>query len=70
MYRIKQHRIAVETRDVYAPLAHRLGMSSVKSKLDDLVLRTLQPEIFKQIDKKRKKSKYFFLYRVCHWGRL
>ena len=52
MSQIKQHRIAVETRDVYAPLAHRLGMSSVKSKLDDLVLKTLQPDIFKQIDKK------------------
>ncbi len=52
MSQIKQHRIAVETRDVYAPLAHRLGMSSVKSQLDDLVLKTLQPEIFKQIDKK------------------
>ena len=51
MSQIKQHRIAVETRDVYAPLAHRLGMSSVKSKLDDLVLKTLQPDIFKQIDK-------------------
>ena len=52
MSQIKQHRIAVETRDVYAPLAHRLGMSSVKSKLDDLVLKTLQPDVFKQIDKK------------------
>ena len=34
---IKRHRIAVETRDVYVPLAHRLGMAQVKWKLDDVV---------------------------------
>ena len=56
MSRIKQHRIAIETRDVYAPLAHRLGMSSVKAKLDDLVLETLQPEVYKQINKKIKST--------------
>ena len=37
--RIKQHRTAIETRDVYAPLAHRLGMARVKWLLDDLVLK-------------------------------
>ena len=38
---IKQRRIAVETRDIYSPLAHRLGMFQVKSELDDLVLNTI-----------------------------
>ncbi|GIR88923.1 MAG: hypothetical protein CM15mP87_04150 [Candidatus Neomarinimicrobiota bacterium] len=33
MPHIKRHRIAVETRDIYVPLAHRLGMSTVKSQL-------------------------------------
>ena len=56
MPRIKQHRIAVETRDVYAPLAHRLGMASVKWKLDDLVLQVINPDIYKEIDKKLKSS--------------
>jgi len=37
--RIKRHRIAMETRDVYVPLAHRLGMAQVKWQLEDLVSR-------------------------------
>jgi len=56
MPRIKQHRIAIETRDVYAPLAHRLGMAKVKWQLDDLVLKTLNPDSFKEIDEKLKSS--------------
>ena len=43
MSRIKQHRIAKETRDVYIPLAHRLGMASVKWELEDMVMATLHP---------------------------
>ena len=35
---IKQRRIAIETRDVYSPLAHRLGMFRLKSELDNLIL--------------------------------
>jgi len=52
--RIKQRRIAIETRDVYSPLAHRLGMSSVKSNLDDLVFRTLHREDYDSIESKLK----------------
>ena len=51
---VKQHRIAIETRDIYAPLAHRLGMAAVKWQLDDLVFSTLNPEMFKEIDVKLK----------------
>ena len=54
--RIKQHRTAIETRDVYAPLAHRLGMARVKWTLDDLVLKTLNPDDYKEIEKKLKSS--------------
>ena len=54
--RIKQHRIAIETRDVYVPLAHRLGMAQVKWKLDDLILKTLNPKAYKDIDSKLKSS--------------
>lgn len=53
---LKQHRIAVETRDVYAPLAHRLGMSKVKWELDDLVLKTLHPKIYAEIENKLKST--------------
>ena len=52
--RIKQRRIAIETRDVYSPLAHRLGMSSVKSNLDDLVFRTLHRQDYDAIESKLK----------------
>ena len=56
MSRIKQHRIAVETRDVYAPLAHRLGMASVKWMLDDLAMKVLSPDAYWDIDKKLTSS--------------
>lgn len=56
MPRIKQHRIAIETRDVYAPLAHRLGMARVKWTLDDLVFQTLNPKSYREIDAKLKST--------------
>ncbi len=52
--RIKQHRIAIETRDVFVPLAHRLGMANIKFQLEDMVFKTLKPKEFKDLDKKIK----------------
>jgi len=54
---IKQRRIAIETRDVYAPLAHRLGMNKLKIELEDLILKTLDPEKYKLLQKKTKASR-------------
>ena len=54
---IKQRRIAIETRDVYAPLAHRLGMWKLKAELEDLVLETIEPAVYKDLTKKVKSSK-------------
>jgi len=54
---IKRHRIAIETRDVYVPLAHRLGMSTVKAQLEDLVFQVLNPSGFKQIENKIKSTR-------------
>ena len=39
----KRHRIALETRDIYAPLAHRLGMDSMESELNDLAFPHIEP---------------------------
>jgi guanosine-3',5'-bis(diphosphate) 3'-pyrophosphohydrolase len=47
----KQQRIARETMDIYAPIAHRLGMSLMKGELEDLSFRFLEPEAFLALQK-------------------
>lgn len=54
---IKQRRIANETKDVYAPLAHRLGMNKLKSDYEDLIFKTVKPKVYKRLLKKVKSSK-------------
>ncbi len=46
----KQRRIAQETLDIYAPLAHRLGIQQVKWQLEDLAFATLHPKRYAEID--------------------
>jgi len=48
----RRQRIAEETRDVYAPLAHRFGMAKLKWELEDLSLRYLQPEMYEDLVRK------------------
>src|SRR5215468_5561267 len=47
----RQQRIARETLDIYAPIAHRLGMSVVRGELEDLSFRYLEPEAFFALQK-------------------
>ena len=46
----KRLRIAKETMDVYAPIAHRIGMQNIKDELEDLSLRTLDPIAYQEIE--------------------
>ena len=46
----KQRRIAQETIDVYAPLAHRLGVQQVRWQLEDLAFATLHPRRYAEIE--------------------
>ncbi|XOQ25066.1 MAG: GTP diphosphokinase [Mitsuokella multacida] len=59
----KQKRIARETIEIYAPLANRLGISSIKWELEDLCLRYLEPEIYydlvENVKQKRKERQSF-----------
>jgi GTP pyrophosphokinase len=47
--RQKQLRIARETMDIYAPLAHRLGLGHIAHQLEDLAFRYLEPEKYEEI---------------------
>ncbi|HEV8586078.1 MAG TPA: bifunctional (p)ppGpp synthetase/guanosine-3',5'-bis(diphosphate) 3'-pyrophosphohydrolase [Methylomirabilota bacterium] len=50
-------KVAQETLDIYAPLAHRLGMAKVKAELEDLALRTLSPDAYVDLQKRVAKRR-------------
>ncbi|NMA82369.1 MAG: bifunctional (p)ppGpp synthetase/guanosine-3',5'-bis(diphosphate) 3'-pyrophosphohydrolase [Epulopiscium sp.] len=63
----KQKEIAKETLDLYAPLAHRLGISKIRVELEDLSLRYLDPDAYYDLVDKiaRKRSERFeFVERI------
>ncbi|MBQ7069164.1 MAG: bifunctional (p)ppGpp synthetase/guanosine-3',5'-bis(diphosphate) 3'-pyrophosphohydrolase, partial [Synergistaceae bacterium] len=51
----KQERIARETMEIYAPLAHRLGIYQIKRELEDLSFKYLQPDIYAEVERRVKK---------------
>ena len=53
----KQARIASETLFIYAPLAHRLGLYTIKTELEDLGLKYTEPEVYYDIAKRIKETK-------------
>ncbi|MBW2057308.1 MAG: bifunctional (p)ppGpp synthetase/guanosine-3',5'-bis(diphosphate) 3'-pyrophosphohydrolase [Deltaproteobacteria bacterium] len=52
----KQRQIAEETLDIYAPMAHRLGIESINSELEDLAFQYLHPDIYRDIQKRLAKK--------------
>src|SRR5246500_3941125 len=63
----KQKQIAQETLDIYAPIAHRLGMGKVRGELEDLAFRYTDPIAYEQIHKAveaRRKSGEDFLNKT------
>ncbi len=57
MKRDKQLKIASETVYVYAPLAHRMGLYSIKTEMEDLSMKYLEPEMYRNIAKKLSETK-------------
>ena len=52
----KQLKIASETKFLYAPLAHRLGLYSIKTELEDLSMMYCEPDVYKDIETKLKST--------------
>ena len=53
----KQRRIALETREIYAPLAHRLGMAAIRWELEDLAFKFLEPRDYAALVKKLRQRR-------------
>ena len=53
----KQKEKSRETMDIYAPIAHRLGISKIKVEMDDLALKYLNPEVYQDINEKLAQDK-------------
>ncbi|MES1217303.1 MAG: bifunctional (p)ppGpp synthetase/guanosine-3',5'-bis(diphosphate) 3'-pyrophosphohydrolase [Bacteroidota bacterium] len=57
MKREKQLKISSETVYIYAPLAHRMGLYNIKTEMEDLAMKYMEPETYKEIAKKLAETK-------------
>src|SRR5208283_4649973 len=67
--REKQERIAAETMEIYAPIAHRLGMGKIRGELEDLAFQYLEPEASAELSREfesTRASNEAFLKEVRH----
>ncbi|HEU0013700.1 MAG TPA: bifunctional (p)ppGpp synthetase/guanosine-3',5'-bis(diphosphate) 3'-pyrophosphohydrolase [Longimicrobium sp.] len=65
----KRQRIALETREIYAPLAHRLGVAAIRWELEDLCFKYLEPEAYRDLagkiaEKRREREEMIENLRV------
>ena len=63
MKREKQLKISSETVYVYAPLAHRMGLYNIKTEMEDLAMKYMEPDTYRYIaqklqDTKRERTRY------------
>ncbi len=70
----ERRQIAAETLDLYAPIAHRLGLGQLKWELEDLAFRHLEPAIYKRIakllDERRVERESYLVELRAHLARL
>jgi guanosine-3',5'-bis(diphosphate) 3'-pyrophosphohydrolase len=57
MKREKQLKVSSETVYVYAPLAHRMGLYAIKTEMEDLAMKYLEPDIYRQIARKLSETR-------------
>ncbi len=57
MKREKQLKISSETVYVYAPLAHRMGLYNIKTEMEDLAMKYMEPDVYKEIARKLAETK-------------
>ena len=55
---VKRRKISRETLDIYAPLAHRLGIGQIKWELEDLAFRNLEPEAFEDVVRRINRKRH------------
>jgi GTP pyrophosphokinase len=55
---VKRRKISRETLDIYAPLAHRLGIGQIKWELEDLAFRNLEPEAYEDVVRRINRKRH------------